>query len=168
MIQLQERLIEKDKEIAMLQAENLSLRTTVKQLKRKTSMIKFIFDMQSFFTFQELNLFHFPGLIKKTGVSNEESQDRVELAHGISLDKSLVELTQISYSSRPSLFFRKLLFEGGLFQLEEIAGSSMTGKSSPLFRHLTRPALDPVRFGVLKGKQLLLNGVCYVIMFNVL
>ncbi|OXA40133.1 uncharacterized protein LOC118439386 [Folsomia candida] len=122
-IQLQERLIEKDKEIAMLQAENLSLRTTVKQLKR---------------------------LIKKTGVSNEESQDRVELAHGISLDKSLVELTQISYSSRPSLFFRKLLFEGGLFQLEEIAGSSMTGKSSPLFRHLTRPALDPVRFGVLK------------------
>ncbi|OXA45228.1 hypothetical protein Fcan01_20059 [Folsomia candida] len=45
---------------------------------------------------------------------------------------------------------RKLLFEGGIFTLEEIASSSLTGKVSPLFPATQRCAMDPVRFGALK------------------
>ncbi|OXA64544.1 Protein stand still [Folsomia candida] len=47
-------------------------------------------------------------------------------------------------------FFRKLIFEGEIFTLEEIANSSLTGKPSPAFRNNVRRCIDPIRFKAFK------------------
>lgn len=92
-------------------------------------------------------------MIRTAPVSNmnDEQTDLVEIGPGLSLNRSLVELTKISYKTKPSFFIRKLLFEGGLFSLEEIGNSSMTGRASPLFPNVRRNVLDPIRFGAMKG-----------------
>lgn len=83
--------------------------------------------------------------------SEPGEEEKVEIRPGVFLDRTLVEVAKISYSSRPSLFMRKLMLEGGLFSLEEIAESSLTGKVSPITK-VSRKPLNATKFTALKGK----------------
>ncbi|OXA54386.1 hypothetical protein Fcan01_10179 [Folsomia candida] len=76
--------------------------------------------------------------------------EKIEIKPGIFVKKSFLELAKLSCVSRPSFFFRKLIFEGEIFTLEEIANSSLTGKPSPAFRNNVRRCIDPIRFKALK------------------
>ncbi|OXA48557.1 hypothetical protein Fcan01_16209 [Folsomia candida] len=79
-----------------------------------------------------------------------EEAEKTEIKPGIFVKKSFLELAKLSCVSRPSFFSRKLIFEGEIFTLEEIANSSFTGKPSPAFRNNVRRCIDPIRFKALK------------------
>lgn len=93
------------------------------------------------------------GLVKKGQPTGDSIEETVEIGDGYRISKTFDSFIKISYSSNPSLFFRKLVFDSGLFTLDEVASSSVTGKRTFQSPEEARPALNQLKLKILKGKS---------------
>lgn len=80
-----------------------------------------------------------------------DNNEEVNIGGDIKIKKSTVDFAVNAYQRTPSLFFRHLLWEGGVFTLEEVANSSVKGKKTVMSPINPRPPLDPVKFKWLRG-----------------
>jgi hypothetical protein len=69
---------------------------------------------------------------------------QIDLGNGIMVNKCIVEDIKADYRHQPGIFLRKLMLKTGLFSLQELASSSLTGQ-----KHRDgsqKPPLDPNKF----------------------
>ena len=94
-------------------------------------------------------------LEEKQQIIQDSVQDpTVDIGSNTHVNKSILDDIKSDYRHVPGIFMRKLMLKTGLFTLEELAASSLTGQ-----KHrdgTSRPALDRSKFLICKGEFCLL------------
>ena len=86
----------------------------------------------------------------------------VDIGGGHYLKKSFVSYLVSSFTKSPAKFFRKIMFRGGLFTVEEIAKSSFSGFNSA---KSGRMALDPEKLKAVIGNTFLFAVIFTIILY---
>jgi len=105
------------------------------------------------------------GALKKT--LPVDGDDEMVNIGGALIKKSFGEYLKNGFSGQPSLFIRHLVFKSGLFTLEEVANSSLTGSKGRHSPAETRKALNPALFRVVKGMYSIVFVLCFCILVSV-
>jgi hypothetical protein len=74
----------------------------------------------------------------------------VTIGPNLQIKKDFDDLLK-TFVSRPAVFLRRLVFESGIFTLEDVAACSIGGKRSFTSPEAVRAALNPTVFKALKG-----------------
>ena len=75
------------------------------------------------------------------------------IGNGVRIEKGMLMAATLKCKGEAQLYLRILTLESGIFSLEEIANSSITGRPDPRNpKAKPKPALDPVRLSALTGR----------------
>ena len=97
--------------------------------------------------------FNFVGELeeKQENIDNSVREEpTIDIGNNTCVKKSIVDDIKSDYRHVPGIFLRKLMLKTGLFTLEELAASSLTGQKCR--DGSCRPALDRAKFLVCKGE----------------